>query len=59
MTYTLQRHGLENNLLNVMIEVRNDLIKTEAQQDSVAQLLTDLVQRALVQLKETSKGEAI
>lgn len=58
VTYTLQRHGIEHKLLNVMIEVRNDLIKTEAQQDEMAQLLSDMVQRALNTLDEISAGEA-
>lgn len=58
VTYTLKRHGLENNLLNVMIEVRNDLIKTDAQQAEMAKLLAEMVQRALAQLDEASKGEA-
>lgn len=58
VTYTLQHHGLENGLLNVMIEVRNDLIKTEAQQDEMARLLTEMVQSALTGLDEARKGEA-
>jgi predicted N-formylglutamate amidohydrolase len=58
VTHTLQRHGLEHGLLNVMIEVRNDLLKTEVQQDEMANLLSDLVQRALRTLDEISAGEA-
>lgn len=58
VTYTLQRHGIEHKLLNVMIEVRNDLIKTEVQQENMAQLLADLVLRALNTLDEIGAGEA-
>lgn len=57
VTYTLQRHGIEHNLLNVMIEVRNDLIQTGAQQDQIAELLVKLVQQALQRLDEIGEGE--
>ncbi|MCF4099261.1 N-formylglutamate amidohydrolase [Maritalea mediterranea] len=58
VTYTLQRHGIERGLLNVMIEVRNDLIQTATQQDEMAELLSDMLQRALSTLEELNAGEA-
>ena len=36
VTHTLRRHGLANGLLNVMIEIRNDLIATDEQQQAMA-----------------------
>lgn len=43
VTHTLQLHGLANRLLNVMIEVRNDLIKDETSQGVMADYLTGLL----------------
>ncbi|MBD9372953.1 N-formylglutamate amidohydrolase [Rhizobium sp. ARZ01] len=43
VTHTLKMHGLENGLLNVMIEVRNDLIKDENSQGVMADYLTGLL----------------
>lgn len=50
VTHTLKRHGLQNGLPNAMIEIRNDLIATAAQQETMAQLLYDLLQAALARL---------
>jgi predicted N-formylglutamate amidohydrolase len=36
VTHTLKEHALGNGLLNVMIEVRNDLIATHEDQQAVA-----------------------
>jgi predicted N-formylglutamate amidohydrolase len=43
VTHTLKRHGLENGLLNVMIEVRNDLIQNEIAQGVIADYLSGLL----------------
>ncbi len=47
VTHTLDTHGLVNNLFSVMIEIRNDLIRSSAQQDDVAALLAPWIQEAL------------
>jgi predicted N-formylglutamate amidohydrolase len=47
VTHTLKEHGLANGLLNVMIEVRNDLIKDEAGQEVVAGFLAGLIRESL------------
>lgn len=47
VTHTLKLHGLENGLLNVMIEVRNDLISEEISQRVVADFLTGLLHEGL------------
>jgi len=50
VTYTLKVHGLENGLLNVMIELRNDLVASSAQQQQMAILLCDMLNDALEKL---------
>ncbi|MEW9614748.1 N-formylglutamate amidohydrolase [Shinella sp. S4-D37] len=47
VTHTLKEHGLSNGLANVMIEVRNDLIKDEAGQRVVAGYLAGLLKKSL------------
>jgi predicted N-formylglutamate amidohydrolase len=47
VTHTLQLHGLANNLKNVMIEVRNDLIMDDVGQGVMADYLTGLIQQSL------------
>ncbi|WP_234185996.1 N-formylglutamate amidohydrolase [Shinella sp. NM-101] len=47
VTHTLKEHGLSNGLANVMIEVRNDLIRDEAGQRVVAGYLTGLLRAGL------------
>lgn len=49
VAHTLDQHGQANNLPNVMIEVRNDLIATNADQRAMAQFLTGWVKQALDQ----------
>ncbi len=56
VTHTLKIHGLENGLMNVMIEVRNDLIATPEEQKNVAKILAELISAALGKLeKEVEK----
>ena len=47
VTHTLVEHGLANGLQNVMIEVRNDLVKEEAGQEAVAAFLADLIREGI------------
>lgn len=47
VTHTLKEHGLSNGLANVMIEVRNDLVKDEAGQRVVADYLAGLLEKSL------------
>jgi predicted N-formylglutamate amidohydrolase len=47
VTHTLREHGLANGLMNVMIEVRNDLIRDEAGQGVVAGFLAGLIRQSL------------
>ncbi|WP_439616438.1 N-formylglutamate amidohydrolase [Shinella sp.] len=51
VTHTLKEHGLANGLPNVMIEVRNDLIKDEAGQGVVADYLTGLLLESLPKIQ--------
>jgi predicted N-formylglutamate amidohydrolase len=56
VTHTLQVHALENGALNVMIEIRNDLITTEADQVSVANELAQIIVGALKNLGMPAKN---
>lgn len=47
VTHTLREHGLSNGLPNVMIEVRNDLIRDEVGQGVVADYLAGLLNESL------------
>lgn len=52
VTYTLKKHGVENGLLNVMVEIRNDLIETPDQQKDIANVLSKMIVRSLAKLAE-------
>lgn len=41
--------GIQNALLNVMIEVRNDLLRTQKEIDAMAVYLGELISAALTQ----------
>lgn len=43
VTHTLQAHGLRTGVMNVMIEIRNDLISTPDQQNAMAAMLAGLL----------------
>ena len=58
VTHTLQLHAIKRGLPNVMIEVRNDLIKTAAQQTAMAARLSNLVQNAITRLPTPGTSEA-
>ena len=47
VTHTLKEHALANGLLNVMIEIRNDLIGDEAGQEVMAGFLAGLIRESL------------
>ncbi|MET2832845.1 N-formylglutamate amidohydrolase [Mesorhizobium shangrilense] len=47
VTHTLIEHGVQNGLLNVMIEVRNDLLRTQEEIDVMAAYLGGLISNAL------------
>ena len=59
VTHTLKRHGLENGLLNVMIEVRNDLLPTQDACRGVADELYDLLTNALDRCADGESAEGI
>lgn len=50
VTHTLQRHAVEAGRPNVMIEVRNDLLATPAQQESMALTLSQWLAEACATL---------
>lgn len=56
VTWTLRRHGLERGLLNVMIELRNDLLGSAAACGEMATMLGRWLREATGRL--TEKGEA-
>ncbi len=47
VTHTLRYHGIANNLKNVMLEIRNDLISSEVQCQKMAEMLYTLIKEAL------------
>lgn len=58
VTHTLKIHGIENGLMNVMLEIRNDLIQTQTQQRDMASMLTSLLNEAIIELELTSPSVA-
>lgn len=57
VTHTLRRHALPHGHLNVMIELRNDLIQTPDEQSRMGKLLTGWLTRAVDTLEaETCKA---
>lgn len=52
VTHTLIEHGLKNGLLNVMIEIRNDLVRDEIGQKVMADYLTGLLGESLASLSQ-------
>ncbi len=50
VTHTLQEHALKEARLNVMLEVRNDLIQTEAQQDDMGKMMAGWIADACAEL---------
>lgn len=52
----LDRHGLQTGRPHTILEIRNDLIETPAQQTAWATRLAPLLTRALATMKETQNG---
>ncbi|MBV1866683.1 MAG: N-formylglutamate amidohydrolase [Marinosulfonomonas sp.] len=50
VTHTLKEHATGSGLLNVMLEIRNDLIKTPKQQDAMAAIIAGWLSDGLTQL---------
>lgn len=50
VTHTLVQHGITRGLLNVMLEIRNDLIADCASQTAMAELLSRCISEALAAL---------
>lgn len=57
VTYTLVEHAAPRGLLNAMLEIRNDLIRTPEQQQAFAELLTGWVETAAASLATEIKRE--
>lgn len=47
VTHTLKLHGINNKILNVMLEVRNDLIQTLSQKKHVSAVLSEAIAKSL------------
>ncbi len=56
VTHTLKTHAIPNGHLNVMIEIRNDLIETEQQQTKMALMMAAWTRGALADLGILSEG---
>jgi predicted N-formylglutamate amidohydrolase len=59
VTHTLIEHGLSRGLLNVMLEIRSDLIADRASQAGIAEWLSRCLSRALGLLAENTKGQGV
>lgn len=58
VTHTLRAHAIPRGLPNVMIEVRNDLLRDDAGIERVAQGLEGMVRDAVPGLERTTKARA-
>ena len=56
VTHTLRRHGLPRGILNVMIEIRNDLVATPEQCTRMAETLAEWLRAALALCSHTEAG---
>ena len=54
---SIDQHALRNGRLNILIEVRNDLIESSKGQQAWAQLLAPILQHALASIKTSKAGE--
>lgn len=50
VTHTLQEHAIARGHLNVMLEIRNDLIATDDQQNAMAKMIAKWIDRACSRL---------
>jgi predicted N-formylglutamate amidohydrolase len=56
VAHTLDLHGCDNGLWNVMIEIRNDLIRTADQQAKMAAYLVEWITATLQDLRQTGSA---
>lgn len=56
VAHTLDLHGAANRLPSVMLEIRNDLIATGAQQDDIADLMAKWIGQSLAAFREEAAG---
>ena len=54
---SIDQHALPRDLLNILIEVRNDLIGTKKEQNAWAQLLAPILRQALAATDTSKAGE--
>lgn len=54
VTHTLKLHAIPRGWLNVMIEIRNDLIKTKDEQEKMADFIAAMLAPAIQDVKENS-----
>ena len=59
VTHTLAEHGVARGLLNVMLEIRNDLIGDAASQAAMARWLSRCLTAALAALADAPEGREI
>ncbi len=59
VTHTLKLHGIDNGILNVMIEVANNLIETVDKQRELAALLCGWLTDALAKIDDGSQVETV
>lgn len=57
VTHSLKLYGLKNNLANVMLEVRNDLLRTEAQIAHMADVIEAGLRAAMLTLDQHPDAE--
>ena len=58
VTHTLQNHAIPANYLNVMIEIRNDLLSTSEACEVVAKSLARWLEKALKKLAPTNDARS-
>lgn len=58
VTHTLRAHALPQGHLNVMLEIRNDLVAVPAQQQAMAEMLAAWLIAALSQIDQAQGGSA-
>lgn len=56
VTHTLKEHALPTGHLNVMLEIRNDLIASEDQQTKIAAMITGWLKAALMQMGQEASS---
>jgi predicted N-formylglutamate amidohydrolase len=59
VTHTLREHALPDGHLNVMLEIRNDLIQTEPQQSAMGDMIAAWIADAVSQLTEQGAVQCV